>query len=224
MCGEEDRLAVITQIEKNLQQLLAGDRVEPAGRLIEKEQIGPVGEREGEQVFDLHAVGELFGRLALVEIEEREIALIDGVVPVAVKAAGNGGDCSEFLPVIEVHPRRDKADTLLDRQFMFPDVESPEADLPVVGRQEGEQRVERGRLTGTVAADEAGDFSLFQRETDVVKREARITFQKIFDFQHRVHFPSSCIFRATSRKKLALTNARPCLISPSTSRSSPGSI
>ena len=75
--------------------------------------------------------------------------------------------------------------------FMLSDVHAPETDLAALGREEGEQGMERGGLAGTISTDETGDFSLLQGEGDVIQGETGIALDQIPQLQNGAHsFPS----------------------------------
>ena len=85
MRGEHDaHLPFGHELHQPLQELPAGQRVEAGHRLVEDEQLGPLGHRQGEGELRPLAARERAGRLVEIEIELRDALPGQCVVPARV--------------------------------------------------------------------------------------------------------------------------------------------
>ena len=84
--GQHDAELVLGDgLHQVLQELAPGQRVEARDRLVEDQQLGPLGEAEGQRELGALAAGELAGLLARVEAEPLDPARGQRVVPARVE-------------------------------------------------------------------------------------------------------------------------------------------
>ena len=74
--GEQDADLVLgDRLHQDLQELAPGERVQARDRLVEDQQLGPLGQREGQGELGALAAGELPRLLARVQAESLDPAV-----------------------------------------------------------------------------------------------------------------------------------------------------
>ena len=82
MRGEHDaQLLLGHRLHQVLEELPAGERVEAGDRLVEQQQLGSLGDAQGERELGALAAGEPAGALRRVEAEPLDAIAGQGGVP-----------------------------------------------------------------------------------------------------------------------------------------------
>ncbi len=165
----------LPQILDALPHAVAGDGVEPDGRLVEHEQLGTVDERLGQLEPADHAAGvgagEPVGRLGQPHHLKR---FGDALAP---DRPGDVEEAREPADVLAAGQRRldrqllrDVPDPPANRHLRPTDIEAEHLDPARLHRQERVGDPDRRRLPGAVRAEQAEDLALFDAEVDPVER------------------------------------------------------
>ena len=162
MGGKQDSHALLLQPQENFQQLLAGNGVQPAGGLIQKQQLGMVRKSQRQQEFDLHALAELPQALALIQRKAPQIIPVGGIIPAGIEGGRHAGDLSDPAALIVAGAPRRVADLLLDPLFILGKGQPKVADLPGIGVDQPQDGFESGGFTGAIAADKAHNAACLQ--------------------------------------------------------------
>ena len=166
--GEEDRAAALALLGDQRQELLLHQRVEPAGRLVEDQQLGRV--EAGQDQTDLLAV-------AARELAERTIE-------VGAEALGQGFGAADALdpPQTGEQPQRFASTRLLavaevsgqisepgpDRDALALSIEAEDPGAARARMQQVEEGADRRRLAGAVRAEQAEDLARLHRKSYVL--------------------------------------------------------
>jgi len=163
--------------ERGGERLLAG-RVHPGGRLVEHQQVGPAGQRPGDQRALLLAAGERGHRVvdAVQQADVGERVADRGPVGVAGRAedpaAGQparGDDLADGgrHAAAGAEPLRDVADPGPGPEPALRGAE--QVDLAAGRRDQTEDRADQRRLAGAVGAEDRDHLAGGHRERDVVQ-------------------------------------------------------
>ncbi len=171
VAGDEDRAALAACLRRNVRSQQHPFRVEAVGRLVEDEHLGVAEQGRGERQALSHARGVAldrpFGRALQLDELER-------LVHARVGDAGAGGDHAQRVAPgaagVEAGGVEERADPGGGRaQLAVPAAE----DGHRAGRRahEVEDHAQRGRLAGTIGAEDAGDGAFLDGEAHVVDGE-----------------------------------------------------
>ena len=194
MGGQDDRHALAAQIAHDLPHLAAQGHVDAGGRFVQKQHLGLVRQRLGDQHAALHAARQLTrGGVALVPQRQRpqdafDIGLVRGH---AVQPAGEADAVDDLFERLQRDLLGDQADQLARGAPVGADVVPAHADR-ATGRhhQPADDRDQR-RLARPVGAQEGNDLSLVDGQGHVVQRlgAAAIFLGQMVDVDDRAHAP-----------------------------------
>src|SRR5206468_9322 len=150
-------------------------RIEAGRRLVQKQDLGPVDESERDVETALHAarvgLGDSAGRLGQPKTLEQ---LLDALPP---RAAGQPIDLGLHLQVLAAGRLRveavllaDDADRAAHPLCVADDIEAGHTRLAAVWARERGQDLDRGRLAGSVRAEQAEDRARLDGEAEPVER------------------------------------------------------
>ena len=202
MVGDQDREPLLAEILDDLLDVMHGDRVHPAERLVQHEQGGIGDERAGDREAAFFPAGEsqrlvlgdvvdpepgeeflaaLFslGLRGLRRLEDREDILLDGQLP----------ENRFFLREVS-HPVSRPAKHRHVRH-----VGIPENHAPAIRADQPDDHVKRGGFAGSVRAEKPDDFAFFHIDIDPVDDGAAVV-----DF----HEPVGAEERGSFRDRLAV--------------------
>src|SRR5213078_404381 len=170
---EEHGHAVIAELEDEVADLLATERIEAAHRLVEHDQLGVVHQGLGQPGALQHALAELLEALAA---RAAQADLLDQLVGAplagpgrhAEQPAGEIAQLADGEVVVEVGRLGEKAD-LAPRPAAAERL-AEQLRAAGGGADEAHQRADRGGLAGAVGADEAEDVAALDAERDAAQR------------------------------------------------------
>ena len=155
--GQHDADLVLGDgLHQVLQELAPRQRVEAGDRLVEDQQLGPLGDGQGEGELGALAAGQLAGPLAGIEAEPLDPAAGQLVVPARVEVGAEPQVVGDGQPGVGGRVLGDEADPgQLRRAGGRPAAE----DLDRAGgrRQQPDGEVQQGGLARTVRADQPDD-------------------------------------------------------------------
>ena len=176
----------VAEAGDEVEHLLAAERVEAGGRLVEQHQLGVADERLGELGPLPHAGGEAADRTeaGLVEADEVEHVgrpLARGTRRQAAQLAERRDDVGRGLVERQAVVLGHVAEPRADADRVAADVDAAHLDRPCGRVGEAEQQPEHRRLAGTVGADEA-DAAPRHLDGEVVERGgAGIALRDVID-------------------------------------------
>ncbi len=158
MRGKQDADAfVLGKLEKDLQQFVPGNGIQPAGGFVQHQKPRPVRECQSQGVLYLHALGKLFHSFVFIQREQREIPAVSRLVPARIKAARYIRYSAQALKGIKPEASGRKPHRLLDAEFIRGQRPAEKQRLAGVGVYKIQQRFQRCCFSSAVAADEARD-------------------------------------------------------------------
>ncbi len=151
----------------------AGDRVHPAGRLVEEHEFRPVQHRAGEGEPLLEAAGKGTGQQVFLPFEpghrdRGRRALRGHLSREAVHAAEEPQVLSHREIVVEAEPLRHVADPPLHPLRVLSDVDPEHRGDACAGRQQPHEHPDRGGFSGAIAAEEAEHLPCLHVERETV--------------------------------------------------------
>ena len=161
MRGKQDADAfVLGKLEKDLQQFVPGNGIQPAGGFVQHQKPRPVRECQSQGVLYLHALGKLFHSFVFIQREQREIPAVSRLVPARIKAARYIRDCAKLLFGIMIYAAGNKANAALDIELIVTKAFAEKQNLAAVGMNKIEQGFERCGFTRAVAPDKTHNLPL----------------------------------------------------------------
>ena len=179
--GKQDGNALLCQLQKDLQQLLAGDGVQPAGRLVQDQQPGMVGKGQRQMELDFHSLGKLQQPLALLQLEPLQVPAVSRVIPLAVKGGRHGGDLPDTPALVVADAAGRVADLLFDLLLVRGKIYAEVANFTAIGMHQPQNGFEGRCFAGAVAADKSHDPSALQTKAHILQGKCRITFLQTAD-------------------------------------------
>ena len=144
------------RLHQHLQELAPGQRVQARDRLVEHQQLGPLGQPEGQRELGPLAAGEPARLLARVEAEAVDPSSSRGVVPPWVEVGAEAQMVGDGEPGVRRGVLGDEADLGQLARSPRP-VGPPHTSIVPDGRgQDAHRQAEQGRLAGAVRPDQAG--------------------------------------------------------------------
>ena len=168
--GEEDRRAAVGELADELvEDEAAGDRVEAEGRVVEEEELGLLGQGEGEHDQALLAAGELAEALVQRDAEAVEPAAEAGGVPAAVERADEAAEGVDLHRRRRIGRFRGGGDPAHEPMTRLPGVEAVELEDAAVGTPVAEQRFHQRALARAVPAQQGVDRALRDVQVEPVE-------------------------------------------------------
>ena len=159
MAGDHDGDALAGELDQQPAHLLDTGRVQAVGGLVEDEQLGLAGQRQGdpEALLHAHGVGAHQAVLVLGQAHQRQ-----GAADLMVAQALHLGGDPHVLGPCEVAVAGRGLDHGAGARHDLPARARGEglpehADLPARGSQEPQQHLHRGRLARAIGAEESVD-------------------------------------------------------------------
>ena len=151
------------------QELPPGERVQAGDRLVEEEQLGPLGERQGEGELGPLPAGQRPGALLRVEAELPDPAPCQLVVPAGVEPGAEPEVVGDRHPGVDGGVLGDEADP---GQLRRPGrgVIAEDADRAAGRREQPGGQVQQGGLARAVGADEPDDVAFGDGQRAVAQR------------------------------------------------------
>ncbi len=166
--GPPARIAFLVGADDGLDELAAHDRIEAGGRLVEHEQLGLGADRGDQRELRSLALRQVRRVLARIEPEPLE----QGALGRAVPARAEGREVVERLA--HGHPRIERdvvghvGDARFDGHFCLARIEPEDAHRAARWAQQVQETLDRRRLAGAVAAEEAVAAAGFDLERESV--------------------------------------------------------
>ncbi len=162
--GEQDGLALVVQQPEDVPEVHPGLRVEPGGRLVEEQHLGPVHQRPGDQQPPGLPAGQVGGdRLAPVAKPERVDQLRRPPPGLPGPQAEEPAAELQVLRDRELHVEGvvlgDHADPALDADRVGHHVDAGHPGPAPGGHHERGQHADRGGLARPVGAEQAEQFA-----------------------------------------------------------------
>jgi hypothetical protein len=175
---EEDRCAARLEVENDVLDLAAPDRIETRHRLVENDELRFVDERLGEPDALQHSLRVLLRRLVCTVTHAHELdEFVDPPAPLGTAEAEQLPEVIDELAPgevrIEVRMLGQIPQTRAGGGFVPGLAEDP--DAAGIGAQQSEQAFQRRRLAGAVRPEKAVDLALLDAERDV--SEHRLSLQ-----------------------------------------------
>lgn len=148
---QDAALAAFDHAAKQLHELVARHRVEPARRLVEDEQARIVREREREHVLHAHAGRELRNFLRLVECEQLQVVPVFVLVPAVVKRARHVRDGAQLFVRVKIHAAEHHAQLLLAHRLIGVKILPEHGHTATVRMHEVEYGLDGRALAGPVS-------------------------------------------------------------------------
>ena len=174
MGGDEDRHPLTArEVDEQLPELIAGDRVHARGRLVQQEHIGLVqdGDRQGEPL--LEPQWELLRRC--VEVRAQAEAVHQFIDPGASPVSGQVEDLGveiEVLPHRQLAVKREGlrhvADPIAGGQVVGVHGLAEELRLAFGGGKQAGEHLHRGGLAAAIRAEEAEDLAAADGEAHAI--------------------------------------------------------
>ena len=190
--GDARRRELIDEIP----EVAPRQRVDAAGRLVEKDDRRLVKNRAAEREALAPAAGQIARARALAPFEARHLedeaaALVEPRPVEAVDAAEEADVLVDGEPLVEREPLRHVADAALDAFRIAADVDAADRRGAARRLQQPAQHADRGRLAGAVAAEEAEDLALAHVERQAIDGDEVAEAPREIGDDDRVHFPSA---------------------------------
>ena len=152
------------------------DRIDAAGRLVEKDDRRFVENRAAERETLPPSAGQVGGAHLLAPLEARHL---DDEAPPPLEPFGiepvDAAEKPDVLidgqPLVERKPLRHVADPALDAFRIAPDVDAADRGRAAGRLEQPAQHADRRRLAGAVAAQEPEDLALLHVERQIVDRD-----------------------------------------------------
>ena len=122
---------VLDKLPEHVQNILPHHRIQPAGRLVQDEQLGMVREGDGDAELGVHPLGEGFEGLILGQLEPCQVSLVDFLIPLGVGGSGDVADLGGGQGLVKAPLVKDHADVLF-QLFGIGQLLSPEGHSAVV--------------------------------------------------------------------------------------------
>ena len=168
--GQHDAGAVLgDRLHQALQELPPGQRVQAGERLVEDEQLGPLGQCQGEGELGSLAAGQRPGPLPWVQAELPDPAPRQLVVPAGVEPGAEAEVIGDPHPGVDGGVLGDEADP---GQLRRPGrgTLAEDSDRAASRRQQPGGQAQQGGLARAVGADEPGDVAFGDRQRAVAQR------------------------------------------------------
>ena len=159
-----------------------------------------MGKSQRQLEFDLHALGQLPDLLAGVQPEDLQVVGKGSVVPVRVKASGQGRNLRQGFPGVKGRPAGGVAD--LPTDILSRRVLPQNADDAGVSMDKPQDRFHGRGLSRAVPAKKAHNMPLFQRKAYILQGKLRVSLAKSGNLQNMLHIHPSLwfYFRVRFRK------------------------
>jgi hypothetical protein len=166
--GREERRAPLGDgLAEEPEERLLHERVEPGGRLVEDEQVGPVLECDDQPDLLLVALGVLLEAARRVEVEAGdEVGLVERV-DVAAKVREVLDRLLAREPVEQGELAGQVADAPMDGHRVGRRLDPEHARAPRGRAEEVQEEADSGGLPGAVRPEEAEDLALLHAEVHV---------------------------------------------------------
>ncbi len=167
--GEEDGLAAGGERAYLSPHPAARFDVEADGRLVEEDEVGVTGEREGEEGALLLTAGELAEHARLDAFEAsgaNQVSVRHGVGVVAAKDIDVLADAEHLGSLANL-----QHDTSAEPRRGVTRIGAEDADRAAGGRAEPHQEFDGGGFAGSVWAQESDDLAAMQGEREIVQCE-----------------------------------------------------
>ena len=158
-------------LHQALEELAPGQRVEARHRLVEDEELGPLGDRDRQRQLGALASRERPGALLGVEVEVLEPPLCHGGVPLRVHVRAEGEMVVHCQAGVGRRVLGDEAHACQLGRVVARRVPE-DFDPPCRRGEEADGEVQQGRLAGAVRADQADDVAGGDVEVALVQRPA----------------------------------------------------
>ncbi len=172
--GDEEGDVLRREVEEEVPQLAAGDRIDAGRGLVEKEDARPVHHGGGERQALLPTARELAGQPGAVRADagqlDRPLAALLEDRPLEAVDVGEEVEVLEHREVlVERELLRHVADAAADLLAVAGDVEPVDRRLPLGGRQQAAEDADQRRLPRAVRPQEAIDLAARHAERDLVE-------------------------------------------------------
>ncbi|GAB4007892.1 hypothetical protein GCM10029992_62820 [Glycomyces albus] len=169
--GQQDRHALLLELEQALPHQVAGLRVQAGGGLVEEDQVGLVDQGPGDGQAALHAAGEVVDLVVRAARELHELEQFGragpGLAPLDAEVPGVDGEVLEDREhVVEGVVLRHDAEAGADGRPVAARVEAEDLDLAAGGLGDAADHPHGGGLAGAVGAEEAECLSSPDLEVD----------------------------------------------------------
>ena len=190
--AEEDREPVCAGLAHELVEGLLEDRVQPARRLVEHHELGPVLEGLHDPDLLLVALRELPGRAVERQVEAAGQRPGGGEVAHALEAAEERERLARGEPLVQPQLPREVADPAAQLHASGAGVEAEHRGRPRGRAQQVEQRADQRGLAGAVGPDEPEGLSGIDLEVEPVQGDdpAPVDLREALGSDDGVHAPA----------------------------------
>src|SRR5688572_8771507 len=173
MGRHQDRAASCAKLVEQPPQLPPRVRIEPGGRLVEKQQVRIAGERAGEREALFLAAGELADTARPLAFELDNLQQIVDRPPARVERTKEPQRLLDGQLVGELRLLQLDAEPLAQRSFVMAPAQSKYLDLAGIWLQQTFQDLDRCRLAGAVRPEQAKAFAAVNGQRQIGDRDNR---------------------------------------------------